>query len=64
MFEDLVKEGEDAALQCSDVSGFEGKPEVAGTDQAVVHDPQLGHRVPLASRLFNPRIHTLRMVNF
>ena len=32
MFEDLVKEGEDAALQCSDVSGFEGKPEVAGTD--------------------------------
>ena len=34
MFEDLVKEGEDAALQCSDVSGFEGKPEVAGTDSS------------------------------
>ena len=33
-FEDLVKEGEDAALECSDVSGFGGKPEVAGTDSS------------------------------
>ena len=31
MFEDFVKEAEDAALQCSDISGFGRKPEVAAT---------------------------------
>jgi len=34
MFDDLVKEAEEAALQCSDISGFGGKPEVAGTDSS------------------------------
>ena len=32
MFDDLVKEAEEAALQCTNISGFAGKPEVADAD--------------------------------
>ena len=32
MFEDLVKEAEEPALQRTDISGLGGKPEVADTD--------------------------------
>ena len=47
MFEDLVKEGEDAALQCSDVSGFEAKPQVAGTDSSCrAPNSDIAYRLP------------------
>jgi hypothetical protein len=32
MFEDLVKEAEEAALQCTNISSFAGKSQVADAD--------------------------------